>query len=107
MTPDQAMLSADRCPVCDRSTKTLIRIQPVAPDEPSSEELGRRAVYAVVGLVLFLPLFTWPLMLAIGALHDLFPAVPAPGYWTTMILLVGYRIVVSPFARWQWKWAHR
>jgi len=37
------------------------------------------------------------LMLALGAAHSIWPVVPALGFWTTWLLLVGLRIVLGTF----------
>jgi hypothetical protein len=37
------------------------------------------------------------LMLAVGAAHSVWPVVPALGFWTTYLLLVGLRIVLGTF----------
>lgn len=38
---------------------------------------------------------TWWAMLALGAAHGLWPAIPAMGYWTTYLILVGITGIVG------------
>lgn len=37
------------------------------------------------------------MMLAIGAAHSVWPIMPALGFWTTYLLLLGLRIVLGTF----------
>ncbi|MFB7671323.1 hypothetical protein ACFC26_07880 [Kitasatospora purpeofusca] len=55
----------------------------------TSQVLG--ASLALFGFgALFLPLRAWLVMVGAGALHGVLPAVPAPGYGTTLLVLLGW-----------------
>lgn len=48
-------------------------------------------------ILAFLP--AWVVMLALGAAHDQWPAIPALGYWTTYILLAGAGFITGLFKK--------
>lgn len=75
----------------------VIKIEiPKTEEERRAEERGRqrkeaferRAANVAANLIL-LPLVAFALMLAIGAAHGFAPAVPAIGYGTTILLVLG------------------
>lgn len=43
----------------------------------------------------------WWLMLGLGAAHDVWPQVPALGYWTTYLIAAGLSSM-SAVLRWKW-----
>ncbi|MFD8315911.1 hypothetical protein [Kitasatospora purpeofusca] len=46
---------------------------------------------ALIGFgALVLPLRAWLVMVGAGALHGVLPAVPAPGFGTTLLVLLGW-----------------
>lgn len=59
--------------------------------------IGGLAIAPLVLLFTVVP--AWVLMLALGAAHDHWPAIPALGYWTTFILLAGAGVAFSPFRK--------
>lgn len=48
--------------------------------------------------MMFAILPAWVVMLALGAAHDQWPVIPALGYWTTYILMLGFGLV-NPFRK--------
>lgn len=85
----------------------VLQIQPVEPPKRTSQEIGQLTAYALVlapTLVALFSLFVW---LAAGAIHDLFPAVPAPSYWQAMWLVLGWHTITLIARRPSWKWARR
>jgi hypothetical protein len=48
--------------------------------------------------LIFAVLPAWVVMLALGAAHDQWPVIPALGYWTTYILVLGFG-VLNPFRK--------
>lgn len=57
-------------------------------DRKQKEAFQARAVDFTANLIL-VPLLAFVLMLAVGAVHGFAPAVPALGYWTTVLLVLG------------------
>ncbi|MFD0276189.1 hypothetical protein ACFVHB_20110 [Kitasatospora sp. NPDC127111] len=57
--------------------------------DPQAEAFARVAALCVVGLA-FLPLRAWLVMVGVGALHGVMLAVPALGYGTTLLVLLGW-----------------
>lgn len=57
--------------------------------EKAAEAAFVAAFTAVVVALLLLPLQGWLLMLVFGALHGAFAAVPAVGYGTSVLFVVG------------------
>jgi hypothetical protein len=51
------------------------------------------AAFGFATLTVTALLGAWFAMLALGAAHDQWPAIPALGYWTTYILLLGIGVV--------------
>lgn len=86
---------------------TVLQVQPVAPPERTAEEIGKMigvGIILVPALLALLSLFLW---LAAGAVHDLFPQVPAPSYWQSVCLVLGWHTVMLIARRPSWKWARR
>ncbi|GAB1326954.1 hypothetical protein [Streptomyces sennicomposti] len=70
-------------------------------EEKQREAFQRNAAKLGAGLML-LPLLAFVLMLAIGAVHGFAPAVPAIGYGTTVLLILGadaLAVVVKKFRK--------
>lgn len=67
-------------------------------DDGSGSEL-LATIFAGISIVplamIFAVLPAWMVMLALGAAHDQWSAIPALGYWTTYVLLLGGGIVVA------------
>lgn len=89
------------------SKPAVVQIQPVAPPKRTSEEMGQLVGYAIVlapAVVALQALFLW---LAAGTIHDLFPTVPAPGYWQSVTLVLGLHMVALLVKPRAWQWARR
>lgn len=84
-------------------TAGLLRVQPVAPEQPKGEDI-LITFFLALG---FFALGSWLVMLAVGNLHDLFPVIPTVGYWQTVSILLGFNIAVSALRPRAWKWARR
>lgn len=54
-----------------------------------------KAIVALLSALLAAFAVAWLLMLALGAAHSLWPEIPAPGYWTVFIVLIGLDVYVS------------
>ena len=57
--------------------------------ERERKEAFERAAGKFLGTLLLIPLLAFLLMLAVGAVHGFAPAVPAIGYGTTLLLVLG------------------
>lgn len=88
------------------STKVL-QIQPVEPPKRSSEEIGQLAAAGAVGIPALTALFGLFVWLASGAVHELFPLVPAASYWQSVWLVLGWHTVCVIARPRSWKWARR
>lgn len=71
----------------------------------SSEEAGSTLLATIVAGLSITPMATifavlpaWVVMLALGAAHDQWPVIPALGYWTTYLLMLGMGIL-NPFRK--------
>ncbi|MFJ9694927.1 hypothetical protein [Kitasatospora sp. NPDC101183] len=65
---------------------------PPAAPSAGAETFGLVAGLFVFGLA-FLPLRAWLVMVGVGALHGTVPAVPAPGFGTTLLVLLGWAML--------------
>lgn len=52
-------------------------------------------VVGCVAALAFLPMEAWFLMLVMGAVHSTFLAVPAVGFWTAVLFVVGLNMLTS------------
>lgn len=68
----------------------VLQIQPVEPRKLTSEEIGERFGYSMLGIAILLPGLSLLLWIALGTIHDLWPALLAvgPSYGQAMTLLV-------------------
>ena len=82
-------------------TTGLLRVQPVAPEQPKPSDIVGKFFGALVGLALG----AWFLMLGMGTAHTLWPAVPSVGYWQAVTLILGAQTVALSLRRPPWKWA--
>lgn len=82
---------------------SLIRIQPVAPDQPSWPQLFGNVVAAFV----LLPISGLFLMLGMGAAHELWPSIPVAGYWQSVWLVAGLGTVGHVVKSHPFKWHRR
>ncbi|MFJ3248338.1 hypothetical protein [Streptomyces sp. NPDC086782] len=57
--------------------------------EQAQREAFQRNILKLGAALLLLPLLAFVLMLAVGAVHGFAPAVPAIGYGTTILLVMG------------------
>lgn len=87
----------------------VLQVQPIEPRELTSEEVGKKIGVGLLGIAAGLPLLSALLWLALGTIHDLWPALLAvgPSYGQAMTLLVGLYVVAAPFRGRPWKWARR
>lgn len=92
----------------DTATKT-IQVQPVRPSKMTAEEVGQEFGSMLLALAALVPLLSLLLWLALGTVHDLWPALLplAPSYGQSMALLAGLYVVAAPFRARPWKWARR
>ncbi|MFD4699780.1 hypothetical protein [Streptomyces niveus] len=67
--------------------------QRTAQKEDAAQAAFVAGFVAVVVFLLLLPLQGWLLMLVFGALHGAFAAVPAVGYGTSVLFVVGADIL--------------
>jgi hypothetical protein len=88
-------------------TTTTLRVQPVEPPKRTPEEMGQFFAGALVLIPAIVALWSWFLMLAMGTLNDLFPAVPTVGFWQAVTLVLGLHTVAVIARRPVWKWARR
>jgi hypothetical protein len=54
---------------------------------------GTLATATVLAGILYFPIAVWFLMLGMGMLHGVIPAVPALGYWHSLTASVGLMLV--------------
>lgn len=72
----------------DNHPTTAAQYRARAKEQEQREALRKRTVNLVSGL-LALPLIAFLIMLAVGAAHGFAPAIPAIGYGTTFLLVLG------------------
>lgn len=77
----------------------LLRVQPVAP-EPDKKAVKLRGY----GYLITFFLRPYLLMIGMGVAHTYWPEVPAPGYWTTMLLALAVNEVASMFRDTRSRW---
>lgn len=70
------------------------------PRPPAIQGIVARAVYTV----LMLAVRTWVVMLALGVAHTVWPQVPALGYWTVLVLILGLSYLTSRDNTWDRRW---
>ena len=68
--------------------RTAAEYRAQVKEREQREAFVKRATNFTANLIL-LPLLAYVLMLAIGAVHGFAPAVPALGYGTTLLLVLG------------------
>ena len=89
------------------TTTKVLQVQPIEPPKRSSEELAQMAVIAVVLIPAMTALFGLFVWLAAGTTHELFAQVPAPTYWQSVWLVLGWHTVTVIARPRSWKWARR
>lgn len=67
--------------------------------DEAQKEAFVKGFTAVVVLLASLPFQAWPVMLVFGALHGAFAAVPAIGYGTTILFVLGANIFTARVRR--------
>jgi hypothetical protein len=72
----------------DDHPRTAAEFRTQAKERERKEAFEKRAANFTANLVL-LPLLAYVFMLAVGAVHGFAPAVPALGYGTTLLLVLG------------------
>jgi len=73
----------------------------LSDDESDGSKLAGSLVAGISitpAMAIFAVLPAWFVMLALGAAHDQWPVIPALGYWTTYLLLLGFSIL-NPFRK--------
>ncbi|MEU3986090.1 hypothetical protein AB0F77_39540 [Streptomyces sp. NPDC026672] len=60
---------------------------------------GAVTVGACLGILAVLPFEAWLLMLVLGAVHSVFLAVPAVGFGTAVLFVVGLNMVTGYFRK--------
>ncbi|MBT2412654.1 hypothetical protein J7I94_19160 [Streptomyces sp. ISL-12] len=56
---------------------------------------GAAVAGACLGVLALIPFEAWLLMLVLGAVHGVFAAVPAIGFGTAVLFIVGYNLGVG------------
>ncbi|MFJ5103192.1 hypothetical protein [Streptomyces sp. NPDC088554] len=68
-------------------------------DEMRKEKARRDAVAGCAGALAALPLEAWLLMLVLGAVHSVVAAVPAVGFGTALLFVIGLNMLTGRLRR--------